>query len=120
MLTIRSSADLARALEDPLDPDLRRLLTLRRDQLIDGAEADLGELAHFIIVRRDDLLAAVETEAGFALSGDGSAVEWTQRHPGAWLEAAVVTNDDGFAVVVIARDCICTDPDLLLALLAHA
>lgn len=120
MLTIRSSADMARAMEGPLDPDLRRLLETRRDQLTGGTGAELTSFAHFVVVQRGDQLSTIETETGFRLAGDESAIEWVERHAGGWLEAPVVTDDEGFAVVVIARDCICTDPDLLLALLARA
>ena len=119
MISIRSSADLARALDGPLEPALRALLALRRDQLLAGGGADLGDLAHLIVVRSSDKLAAVEAEAGFALAGNDAPVEWVQRHEGGVLEAAIVTDDDGFAVAIFARDCVCTDPALLLALLAH-
>lgn len=112
MISIRSSADLAQAFDGLLEPELRRLLALRRDQLAAGGGADLGELAHFIVARPPDTLAAVEAEAGLPLDH----VEWTERHPGGWIEAPIVTDDDGFAVVVIARDCVTTDADLLQAL----
>jgi len=118
MLTIRSSADLARALDDPLDPVVRRLLTLRCDQLLEGGVADIGDAVTFIVARRGDTLAAVEAEVGLPIAGDESAVEWTRRHPGGWLEAAVITSDD-HATAIFAANCICTDPDLLLAMLAH-
>lgn len=35
MIAIRSSVDMARALTPPIDAHLRRLLTTRRDQLIE-------------------------------------------------------------------------------------
>lgn len=124
MLSIKSSADMAEALAAPLDPTVRRLLTLRRDQLLDGTDADLGEFVHFIVARRGDTLAAVEAAANFPFAtnpDDGTRwpvrrfvapFEYVER-TGGWLEAVTVLNDDGFALVLFAADCICTDPDLL-------
>ena len=130
MLSIKSSADMANALTAPLDPAVRRLLLLRRDQLLDGIDADIGEFAHFIVARRGDTLAAVEAEAGLPIATgavDGvrfpdrrfvAPFEYVERRDG-WLEAVVVLNDDGFALVLFVADCICTDPDLL-SLLRHS
>lgn len=120
MISIRSSADLARALDEPLDPAMRALLTLRRDQLTGGGDVDLGDLAHFILARCSDTLPLIVAETGFPLTGDEAPIEWVQRHPGGILEAAIITTDEGFAVVIFVKDCILTDPDLLRALLAHA
>ena len=119
MLSIRSSADLARALDGPMDPDLRRLLTLRRDQLLDGADLDLGDLVHIIVVCRCDTLASVEAEACFPLTGDDAPIEWVERHNCRWVEVAAILNDD-FGVAIFVPDCVTTDPALLLPLLAHA
>lgn len=116
MISIRTSADLARVLNDPLDPDLRRLLTLRRDQLLDGGDMDLGELVHFVVVQFIDTLAGIEAEVGVAITGQ---FEWIERH-GPWLEAVTVLNDDGYAVVLLVPDRIGVDPALLLPLLAAA
>jgi hypothetical protein len=120
MLSIRSSADLARAFDGLLELELRNLLALRRDQLIAGGEGDLGDYAHFVVQRFGDTLADVEAEVGFPLTGDAAPIEWVERHPGGWLEAAIITDDDGFALVVIVRECVSTDFDLLAALRAHA
>ena len=91
MLSIRSSADMDRALDGPMDPQLRRLLTLRRDQLLANVNIDLGDVAHIIVAFRSDTLATVEAEAGFSLTGSDAAVEWVgapsvplgrgRRHP---------------------------------------
>ena len=120
MISIRNTADLARAFDGPMEPHLRALLTLRRDQLLDGTEVDLSELVHIIVVQHSDRLADVEAEAGFPLTGDDAALEWVERHPGGWVEGAIITDDDGHAVSIFVPDCIRTDPALLLALLAHA
>lgn len=132
MISIRSSADLARAFEGALDPPLRRLLTLRRDQLIGDTDLDLSDIAHMIVVQRGDTLAAVEAEAGIPLATnlvDGSrygepgfttSFEFVERHPGGWLEAVLILSDDGYGVALFVPDRIDTDPKLLLLLLAHA
>lgn len=120
MLDIRNSADLARAFEGPLDPALRDLLVLRRDQLLAYGDTELGNLAHFIVVQAKDSLGDVEAEAGFPLTGDDVPFEFVERHASGWLEAVIIVSDDGFGVVVLARDCITTDPALLLSLRAHA
>lgn len=127
MISIRSSADLARVLNGCLEPHLRTLLTLRRDQLIGDGDEDLGELAHFIIVRDGDTFAAVEAEAGVALSTnpiDGRRLgnpdfeplfEYVRRESG-FLEAVMILNDDGFAVVLLVPDTITIDPAITLLL----
>ncbi len=113
MISIRSSADMARALEGPLDARLRGLLEQRRDQLMEHEGYDLGELAHFIVVQRGDTRESVEAEAGIPLSTeDGPLFEFVERH-GSWLEAVVILSDDGFGVALFAADCICTDASLL-------
>ena len=119
MISIRSNADFDRAMADPMDRDLRRLLTLRRDQLLTGADADLGELVHLIAANRRDTLAAVEAEAGFPLVGKEAPIEWVQLHPCGWVEAAAMLTDD-FALAVFVRNCVSSDPALLLPLLARA
>ena len=127
MISIRSSADLTRVLNGCLEPHLRALLTLRRDQLIGDGEEDLGELVHFIVVRTGDTLSAVEAEAGVALSTnpiDGRRLgdpyfeplfEYVKRENG-FLEAVMILTDDGFAVVLLVPDTIDVDPAISLLL----
>ncbi len=115
MLSIRSSGDLARALTRPLDPPLRRLLLTRRDQL---GDADLADVAHLIVVRPTDTLAAVEAEAGFVIGGDESLIEWVQLHECRWLEAVATLTDD-YSVALFVPDRVNIDPGILLPLLAH-
>jgi hypothetical protein len=131
MISIRSSADLARVLNGCLEPHLRALLTLRRDQLVGEGDEDLGDLVHFIVVRNDDTLAAVEAEAGVALSTnpiDGRHLgdpdfeplfEHVRRENG-FLEAVMILSDDGFAVVLLVPDTITIDPAITLLLRRHA
>ncbi len=122
MISIRSSADLARALAGPIDAPLRRALEERRDQLMEDVEDDLGELVHIIVVRPGDTLTAVEEAAAFpvitGVDGDGPAYEFVERH-GGWLEAVTVLSDSGFGVALFVPDTIETDPDILLPVLAQ-
>jgi hypothetical protein len=115
MISIRSSADMARALAGALDPPIRRLLTLRRDQLLEHKDYDLGELAHFIIVEPCDTLATVSAEAGLPIPFP--SFEYVKRH-GGWLEAVLILSDDGFGVALFVPDRIDLDPALLVPLLA--
>ncbi|MBA2935311.1 hypothetical protein HZF05_14580 [Sphingomonas sp. CGMCC 1.13654] len=119
MLSIRSSADMARALASPLDAELLRLLALRRDQLTEYEGYDLGDLAHFIIVQPGDTLAAVETEAGWPISGEEAGFEWVQHHAG-WHEAVLILSDDGFGVSLWVPDSLDIDPALLALVRDHA
>lgn len=130
MLSIRNSADMDRALVSLLDPALRRLLTLRRDQLTEDG-LDLEEIGHFIVVRPGDSLAEVEAEAGVAIATnlvDGSRLgdpefeplfEYVTRKDG-YLEAIMILSDDGFGLVLFVPDTIEIDPAISLLLRRHA
>jgi hypothetical protein len=131
MISIRSTADMARALSSPLDNDLIRLLALRRDQLIEHDGYDLGELAHFIVAEPNDTIAAVEGVVGVPLAKnlvDGSKYgdpgftanfEYVERH-GTWFEAVTIVSDDGFGIVLIVPDRPDIDPTLLGLVRDHA
>lgn len=130
MLIIDSTAAMAVALDQPLDPALRRLLTTRRDQLAGAGE--LGDAARFLVVEPRDTLADVEAELGFPIvSGVEEGVcldapdavpcwEWAEHHDGGCLEATFLFSDDGAADVLL----VCTgqgiDPDLIALLRHHA
>ena len=130
MLSIRNSADMDRALVSLLDPALRRLLTLRRDQLAEDG-LDLDEIVHIIVVRPGDTLAEVEAEAGVAIATnlvDGSRLgdpefeplfEYVTRKDG-FLEAVMILSDDGFGLVLFVPDTIDVDPAISLLLRRHA
>lgn len=116
MLTIRNTADMARALDSPIDPQLKRLLTLRRDQLMadTGGDYDLGDLVQMIAVQPKDRLADVEAVAGFPLFTE-PAFEWVQDHQGI-LETVVVLSDDGFGIALFVPDRQDIDPAMLSVL----
>jgi predicted metal-dependent peptidase len=130
MISIRSSAAMVETLSHLLDPDLRRLLTERRDQLLGYDGYDLGDLVHIIVAQPGDTLAAIEAEAGVPLATnlvDGCqrgepdfepCFEYVERH-GCWLEAVLILSDDGFGVVLLVPDRIDSDPALLALLRRH-
>lgn len=131
MISIRSSADMARALALPLDPDLLALLALRRDQLLEHDDYDLGELAHFLVAEHADTVAAIEGVVGVPLATnfvDGSTFgdpgftanfEYVERH-GAWFEAVTIVSDDGFGIVLLVPDRSDIDASLLGLVRDHA
>lgn len=124
MLSIQSSADMALALASPIDTDLKRLLALRRDQLLACDGYDLGELVHLIVAEPFDTLAAIEGAAGVPLATnlvDGSKFgepgftanfEYVARH-GEWFEAVMILSDDGFGIVLFVPDRSDIDPTVL-------
>ena len=66
MITIYDSADMARVLSGPVDPNLKSILLERLDILAEFSEWDLADLAHFIIVEPGDCIDAIETELGIS------------------------------------------------------
>jgi len=132
MISIRSSVDMERALASPLDTDLLQLLALRRDQLLEYDDYDLGELAHFIVAEPGDALAAIEIAAGIPVAinmiddskqgdpGFTANFEYVERHGGAWFEAVTIVSDDGFGIVLLVPDRPDIDPTLLGLLRNHA
>lgn len=118
MLIIRSSADMARALCSPITPELKALLALRRDQLAEHLDHDLGELAQFIIAAPGDTLAATEAAAGFSFTPD-PPWEWVLDHHGIF-EAPIIISDDGFGVVLIVPDVEGMNADLIRLLRTDA
>ena len=63
MITIYDSADMARVLASPIDPDLKTILLGRLDLLAEYLrDWDLAQLANFIIVEPGDSVEAIECE----------------------------------------------------------
>ena len=102
IITDTTTMDLA--LASALNPAIKALLIMRRDQLLSdtGGEYDIGELAHWIIVAPGDPLAAIETAAGYPIAPD-PPWEWVLDHGGI-MEAPIIVSDDGMGVVLIVPD----------------
>ena len=126
MLTIDSSADMARALASPIGADLRRLLALRRGQVA----GELADVARFVVVQPGDTAADVEGALGFSPTTDLDGAragepdfapwhEWAERHAG-WTELVFVLSDDGPASVLLLPDSLGIDPAQLALCRDHA
>ncbi|MDH7973530.1 hypothetical protein QH494_15170 [Sphingomonas sp. AR_OL41] len=104
MLTITNTTTMSLALDSHLNPAIKALLVMRRDQLLSdtGGGHDIGELANWIIVAPGDPLAAIETAAGYPIAPD-PPWEWVIDHGGI-MEAPIILSDDGFGVVLIVPD----------------
>ena len=50
MISIFDSADMAKLMSGPIDPDLKAILLSRLALLVEFSDWDLADLAHFIIV----------------------------------------------------------------------
>lgn len=98
MHTITSSAAMAAYLAQPLDPTLRRILTVRVEQLAEYEGYDLRELAHFLIVEPGDALDAIEDALSFTFATHDA--ETVTDHSG-WIEAVYLVSDDfGWVLLV--------------------
>lgn len=120
MINITDAASFARAMDNPIDPKLRRLLLLRRDQLLadTGGDYELGDLVQFIVVEPGDTVAAVEAVANYPLITN-PAFEWVASH-GGWYEAVTILSDDGFGIALFVPDHEAIDPTVLHAMRSHA
>lgn len=131
MISIQSTADMARALASPIDAELKALLALRRDQLLEHDDYDLGELVYIVVAEPNDALATIEGVVGVPLStnlvdgihhgepGFTANFEYVARH-GQWFEAVMILSDDGFGVVLFVPDRPDTDPALLALVRDHS
>jgi len=104
MLNINSTTTLVTVLASPIDVTLKRLLTLRRDQLLSDTDGgyDIGNLVQMIVVEPGDSTIMIETTAGYPVIRS-PIFEWAAYHDG-WFEAAAILSDDGFGVVLFAPD----------------
>ena len=66
MITIYDSADMARVLSGPIDPDLKAILLGRLELLADFSDWDLADLAHFLVCQPGDSIEAIENELGIS------------------------------------------------------
>ena len=80
MHIIDTRAALARALDQPLDPDLRRFLTTRLAELGEH----VWEAARFIVVEVGDTLAEAEAAIGFPFLLDGEPARAVVRVCSCW------------------------------------
>lgn len=120
MYIIDTPTAMARALDQPLDSALRRVLITRWPDVRENSDA-----ARFVIVEHGDCVASVEAAIGFPLllhdgSDSAPAWEWAERHDGGWIEVVFVLSDDGPAEVLLVPERDGTDADLIALLHLHA
>ncbi|MCO4092869.1 MAG: hypothetical protein HEQ34_13095 [Sphingorhabdus sp.] len=132
MITIYDSADMARVLSGPIDPDLKAILLGRLELLYpEFSEWDLADLAHFLVVEVDDYLEAIESELG--ISPFVNLVDETRfpdpafepswefciaRH--GWFDLTFALCDSGLGICLLVPDCPEIEPTLLELCRAYA
>lgn len=119
MINITDSAAFARAMDSPIDPELRRLLLLRRDQLLTdtGGDYELGNLVQLIVIEPQNAVAEIEVAANYPLITD-PAFEWVLDH-GGWLEGVTILSDDGYGIVLFVPVDEAIDPAVLAVMRSH-
>lgn len=115
MLQLRSAAALARALDQPIDHDLRALLADRAAQLAPEGLTDTC----IAVVEPGEGINDVAAEIGYPVTEEGEPTfEWALLHPGGWIEA--VWSFGEVTHVVIAQDDERADAALLALFRANA
>lgn len=117
MHIIRTAEALARALDSPLDPELKTLLAAQAERLAAYPDFAFEELAEIIVIEAGDAVDGVCSITGPSVVTDGAAaftfeVELMLRHRG-WIEATFILSDDGFGLVLLIEVASKTDTALL-------
>jgi hypothetical protein len=132
MLTIYDSADMAKTLAGPIDPDLQKILLGRMDLLAEYLiDFDLSELANIIVVEPGDKIEAIEAELGispFANIVDNIRYPDRAFEPswefcidrGIFLDVVFALSDGGPGIVLLVPDRDGVVPELRAMLKAYA
>jgi hypothetical protein len=117
MHIIRTAEALARALDSPLDPDLKQLLHAIRERLAEYDEFAFEELAEIIVVEGGDTLDGVCSISGAPIATAGAAdftyqPELVVKHS-RWLEITSILDDVGFGLILLVELATSTDTSLL-------
>lgn len=121
MIVIRTAEEMARALDSPLDPELKRRLHAQWERLSEWQDYELSELAVFLIVQAGNTLEQAEAIIGQTFVQEGCFTippELIDRR-GGWIEATFILSDDGFGLVLLIEIADSTVPDLLAACNHH-
>jgi len=124
---IVNSPQVALSIEDP---DVRRLVWRRFQQITAGEVYDYDRHGELIVVEPGDTVAALEEESGCPILSnyDGArfgdpdfwpSVEAIEDHAGCY-EIVVILNDDGFGVALFIPKQLGIDPDLLAMCAKHS
>ena len=121
MLVIRTAEEMARALDSPLDPEVKRVLESQRDMLAEYEGYSLEELAEFVVVRPGDAVREIEVALGMNLiEFDGEqprfalGAERVEQHS-TFFEVLFILSDDGFGVLLFVLRAQGIDPALQAA-----
>ena len=132
MITIYDSADMARVLAGPIDPDLKTILLERLDLLAEYlTDFDLSELINIIVAEPSDDLEAIERELTISpfvnlvdsvrYLQDGFSPSWefciAQNN---YLMACFALCDSGLGLVLLVPDQDGVVPELREMLKAYA
>ncbi|MDT0507445.1 hypothetical protein [Novosphingobium sp. MMS21-SN21R] len=114
MILIRTTVDMARAIDSPLDPFPKARLQVHAERLAEYDDYPPEELALFVIVQPGDTLASLEqqTRLSFVQNGTLRFLPESLEREGDWLEATMILSDDGFGLVLLVRPEAVTDPEL--------
>jgi hypothetical protein len=125
MITIYNSADMARVLSGPIDPDLKTILLDRLALLYpEFSDWDLSDLAHFVVVEPGDSVEAIEHELGmspFVNRVDGARYPDPAFEPSwefciarkGYYDLTFALSDAGSGLSVLVPDRDDTEPHLL-------
>src|SRR6516165_1911619 len=73
MLVMRTAEDMARALDSPLDTELKCLLADQHQRLSEWQDYTFEEFAMIVIVQPGDTLDAINAACGWSLLNEGAA-----------------------------------------------
>ncbi len=116
MHPLRTHASIHHTAQHHLDPNLRKLISRRIEELRDYTE-DLAELINIYILEPSDTLTSVDAQLGFSLAE--RSIDVIESQPG-WYEITIVLSDDGFGVVLYVPIHPDTDTYLLEICASHA
>jgi hypothetical protein len=114
MIVLRDAASMRKAVNDCAYPTLTPILAKRIEQLNVGAEEDISEVVHFIIVEPGDQPEQLDRELGWPMfinPEDGTRFgqpdftpshEWVEDH-GSWIEIVFMLTD-AFGIAVLVQN----------------
>ena len=97
MHVYRDSPSIRQAAETSTDPELRRLISVRIEELSEYEDCDLGELINIIVIEPGDTLTDLDQALGFTLAD--RPIDIVESHLG-WYELTLVISNDGFGFVL--------------------
>ena len=120
MLSIYDSASAKEALNQPLDPDLRKCITAKLEQ---AKAAGLADLTHILVIQPGDTEAAIISEIGFSpLRNPTDCIRFGEpdfqphwawlQDAGGWYEMIVTIGNAGFAYLIFVMKAEGVPPDL--------